>query len=361
VKSTPDAGEPVNGRDCEAPAIVLGVESSCDETSVAVVTRPGRLLSNVVATQIPMHQRFGGVVPEVASRQHVLALSAVANAALNSSTASIEDVDAIAATFGPGLAGPLLVGTSFAQGLAIGLSVPLLAVNHIEAHVLSVWMEGSRKDRPNSESLSPELPMVSLIVSGGHTELWLVEAIGRYRLLGRTVDDAAGEAFDKVARLIGLSYPGGPEIERIAKMISPSDALRLPRALLPGTYDFSFSGLKTAARRIAEARARDCTSDEFRAAVAHGFQESVVDVLTAKLLAATSDFGCRSAAIVGGVAGNQRLRDIAAQRLGVPLYFPGPGLSTDNAAMIANAALLNPRRVEPGYSVRPSWSVAIRA
>ncbi|HZT95806.1 MAG TPA: tRNA (adenosine(37)-N6)-threonylcarbamoyltransferase complex transferase subunit TsaD, partial [Chloroflexota bacterium] len=312
---------------------------------------------NVVASQIALHRRFGGVVPEIASRQHVLALPTVTAAALREAAMGWREIEGIAVTYGPGLAGPLLVGINFAMGLSLARRIPLFAVNHVEAHVLSVWLETPEP---------PRLPMVSLVVSGGHTELILVEGVGRYRVLGATVDDAAGEAFDKVGRLLGLPYPGGPSVEKAAGKANGT-VTELPRAWLPGTYDFSFSGLKTAVLRLVQTQGKVASpegaerlslAEEDVASIAAGFQESVADVLTAKLARAVEDQGAGSAAIVGGVANNKCLLNVARSRLDVELRWPAPGLSTDNAAMIAGAALLNPRPADYDLDAVPSLSLS---
>lgn len=337
---------------------ILGIETSCDETAAAVVD-DGRLIrSNVVASQIPIHERFGGVVPEIASRQHILAIGQVVSDALKEGATLLAEVDAIAVTYGPGLSGPLLVGMNFAKGLALGLGIPLLTVNHLEAHMLSVWLVTGEDSAPE-----PALPMVSLIVSGGHTELVLVERPGRYRVLGRTLDDAAGEAFDKVGRLLGLEYPGGPSIERTAALVCPADAtISLPRAWLRGTHDFSFSGLKTAVVR--EVRSAQVTSTvetisaERAQMLAWAFQDSVADVLSQKLSDAAKSEGSHSASLVGGVANNSTVRAACERRLMVPLYVPGPGLCTDNAGMVAGAAYWNPRKISYEQDIAPSLGLS---
>jgi N6-L-threonylcarbamoyladenine synthase len=333
--------------------IILGIETSCDETAAAVVVDGRYVLSNIIASQIPIHERFGGVVPEVASRQHVLSIDKVVSRALSEAGTTISDVDAVAATFGPGLSGPLLVGTSFAKALSLASDLPLHAVNHIEGHLLSVWLSTD-----SESSAPPELPMVSLVVSGGHTELFTIHAPGGYERMGRTVDDAAGEAFDKVGRLLGLPYPGGPNLERAASEAHPNGFI-LPRAWLPGTYDFSFSGLKTAVSRhvarLADERASNAPlPPRVVADVSYAFQESVADVLTRKLEQATRDTGARSAAIVGGVAANEFIRAMASERISVRLFTPGPGLSSDNAAMIAAAAYWHPRIAELSDDINPN-------
>jgi N6-L-threonylcarbamoyladenine synthase len=344
---------------------ILGIETSCDETAAAVVDDGRRILSNIIASQIPLHQRFGGVVPEIASRQHVLAIGTVVAQALTAAETRWEEVDAIAVTRGPGLSGALLVGMNFAKGAALARTLPLITVDHIEAHLLSVWLSHNPEPPPE-----PPLPMVSLVVSGGHTELVLITAPGRYQLLGRTLDDAAGEAFDKVARLLGLTYPGGPAIEQAAANLPPDiEPAPLPRAWLPGTHNFSFSGLKTAVLHLiqrecgagSDGRGGEmCTLSESQvAAIAAGFQNSVIDVLVSKLAHAVDTYHARSAAIVGGVSGNRALRRAAEEQISVPLYVPERGLSTDNAAMIAGAAFFRPLVV--GYDADVDPSLALEA
>lgn len=332
--------------------LILGIETSCDETAAAVVADGRRVLSNVVASQISVHERFGGVVPEIASRQHILAIDQVVDRALKDAEVGMVDLDAIGVTVGPGLSGALLVGTSFAKGLSLGAGVELRAVDHIEGHVLSPWLGF------DEASVEPPLPMIALVVSGGHTELVLVTAPGAYVVLGRTVDDAAGEAYDKVGRLLGLPFPGGPNVEAAARQGNFNPTVEMPRAWLRGSYDFSFSGLKAAMSR--EVSRRRALADggrlpagavgEFAAA----FQESVADVLSGKLALAVAETGASSAAIVGGVANNEYIREKARERLSVSLYAPAAGLSSDNAAMIAGAAYWNPRVVDLDFDIDPS-------
>ncbi|TQN32994.1 O-sialoglycoprotein endopeptidase [Haloactinospora alba] len=307
--------------------LVLGIETSCDETGVGLV-RGCELLSDEVASSVEQHARFGGVVPEVASRAHLEAMSPTVERALDSAGARLEDVDAIAVTAGPGLAGALLVGVSAAKAYALALDKPLYGVNHLLGHVAVDQLEHGPLPTP----------CVALLVSGGHTSLLLVRDVATdVRLLGDTVDDAAGEAYDKVARLLGLPYPGGPPIDRAAREGDPL-ALRFPRGKLgDGSYDFSFSGLKTAVARQVE----DGQSNGLQPSVpdiAGAFQESVVDVLTRKAVDACVEYGVGHLVISGGVAANSRLRDLAGQRCaetGVELRIPRPRLCTDNGAMIA--------------------------
>ena len=324
--------------------LALGIETSCDETAVGVVADGRRILANVVASQAAVHARYGGIVPEVASRQHIEAMLPVVRAALAEARCRPGDLDAVAVTAGPGLAGSLLVGLNTAKALAYTWSKPLIAVNHLEGHLYANWLV---------EDVRPQLPAVVLIVSGGHTELVLAEAHGRYRLLGRTRDDAAGEAFDKAARVLGLGFPGGPAIERTARAAGPRPP-RLPRAWLGESNDFSFSGLKTAVMRVAgegKAPAAD---------IAAGFQTAVVDVLVRKTVRAVGQTGAASVLLSGGVAANGPLRAALRDASPVPLWVPPPSLCTDNGAMIAAAAHF---RAEAGAApldldVRAAWPIA---
>lgn len=322
---------------------ILAIETSCDETAAAVVEQGRRVLSNVVATQIDLHRRFGGVFPEVASRQHVLSIQPVIQEAV--ATAGLERIrqlDAIAVTQGPGLAGSLLVGVNAAKGLSLASGLPLLPVNHLEGHVYSNWLE-SDQTMPMPER---PFPVLVLIVSGGHTELVLMEGHGRYRPLGGTLDDAAGEAFDKVARMLDLSFPGGPAIQQAATH-GHAGRFNLPRPLLQNAdhpFNFSFSGLKTAVlnlRRELEAEGHDLAEPELRADLAASFQAAVVDVLVAKSMAAARTHGATLVCICGGVSANAALRAAAQQACaaaGLPLHIPPLDFCTDNAAMIAAAA-----------------------
>jgi N6-L-threonylcarbamoyladenine synthase len=330
--------------------LVLGIETSCDETAVGIVADGRRLLTNVVASQAAIHARYGGVVPEVASRHHIEAMLPVVRAALSEAKAKPSDLDAIAVTAGPGLAGSLLVGLNSAKALAYAWSKPLIAVNHLEGHIYANWLLDSAAADLSEE---PALPAVVLIVSGGHSELVLAEGHGRYRLIGRTRDDAAGEAFDKTARLLGLGFPGGPAIERTAREAGPRPP-RLPRAWLGQSSDFSFSGLKTAvANLVKEGKAPV-------ADLAAGFQTAVVDVLSQKTARAVQATGARCVLLSGGVAANGPLRAALREASPVPVWAPPPVLCTDNGAMIAAAAYF---RAEAGQAsldldVRASWPIA---
>ena len=302
--------------------LVLGIETSCDETAVGIV-RGRHLLANVIASSVEEHARFGGVVPEIASRAHLEAMPAVIQEALKIAKVSLKDIDAFGVTAGPGLIGALLVGTSAASGLALGLDKPLFGVNHLSSH-LAVDALGEIK---------PLRPAVGLLVSGGHSSIIQVnDFVTDIRVMGATIDDAAGEAFDKIARLLELDFPGGPAIDRLA-VDGNSHAIDFPRGLQDSDYNFSFSGLKTAVSRYLQK-----TPDAHRADVAASFQEAVVDVLLSKAIAACAATGIDSLIIAGGVAANSRLRALAAERtaiLGIELRTPPLALCTDNGAMVA--------------------------
>ncbi|MEJ5241642.1 MAG: tRNA (adenosine(37)-N6)-threonylcarbamoyltransferase complex transferase subunit TsaD [Anaerolineales bacterium] len=315
------------------PARVLAIETSCDETACAILENGRRVLANVVASQMEIHARYGGVFPEVASRQHILSLAPVIEQALAQAHLTWRELDAIAVTRGPGLAGALLVGLNLAKGLALATGLPLIGVNHLEGHIYSAWVYRNG-DPPPPE---PEFPLLALLVSGGHTELIVMEKHLSYRRLGGTLDDAAGEAFDKVARLLGLGYPGGPAIERIASHGDPQ-RFKFPRARLEGSWDFSFSGLKTAVLR--EVRRLE-TSEEGAplpvADLAASFQAAVVEVLVEKTLAAARFSGARGILLAGGVSANQALRAALSAQSEFPVHIPPLWVCTDNAAMIAAA------------------------
>ncbi len=323
---------------------ILGIETSCDETAAAVVEDGRKLLANVIASQAEMHNRYGGVVPEVASRQHLAAILPVVQAALAQAGCRPCELDAIAVTHGPGLAGALLVGVSSAKALAYAWDLPIVAVNHLEAHLYANWIAEDSSGRP-----PPPFPLLGLIVSGGHTDLVVMEGHGRLRRLGRTRDDAAGEAFDKVARLLGLGFPGGPAIERAAAGAS-KPSVRLPRAWLGESDDFSFSGLKTAVLHLVRGEQGPPPAlDETAAA----FQEAVVDVLASKTARAARREAVRAVLLSGGVAANGPLRRALATRSPVPVYVPSPILCTDNGAMVAACACY---RFEAG---RSGWELDI--
>jgi len=336
------------------PIRILGIESSCDETAAAVVEDGRKLLSNVVSSQIELHARYGGVFPEVASRQHIRTIYAVVQEALQQAHLSLQEIDAIAVTRGPGLAGSLVVGMNTAKGLALGSNLPLIGVNHLEGHVYSAWLHPDGEESP-----PPEFPLIVLLVSGGHTELNLVEGHLHYQRLGATLDDAAGEAFDKVARLLGLPYPGGPSIQKAAAGGNPN-AFHMPRARLEGTWNFSFSGLKTAVLRTVRE-----IEDQKRplpvADLAASFQEAVVDVLVSKTIAAAEQFQAKSILVAGGVSANKELRDTILARSPVPVFIPPLSLCTDNAAMIATAGyyrFIHGQTDPLDLDVLPTWPLS---
>jgi N6-L-threonylcarbamoyladenine synthase len=350
--------------------LVLAIESSCDETGIAVVEGGRRIHANVVASQVALHSATGGIVPEVAARAHLRWIVPVLEEVRAGAGVDWGDLDAVAVTYGPGLAGSLLVGINFAKTLAWVHDIPLVGVNHLEGHVYAAWLlDPGQEERPE-----PEFPLVALVVSGGHTFLAEMRDHCTYRLLGTTADDAAGEAFDKVGRLLGLGYPGGPAIERAARGATRHDAV-FPRAWLPGTYDFSFSGLKTAARRIIGAArvAEGLPDDESArlsettvAELAWGFQDAVTDVLATKTARAAAEIGARSIVVGGGVAANGALRERLveeADALGLPLIVPRPGLCTDNGAMIGAAGarrFVAGERAGLDLDARPSLPLAAR-
>ena len=310
--------------------LVLGIETSCDETGIALYHSGRGLLAHALHSQVAMHEEYGGVVPELASRDHIRRVLPLARQVLSEARVALEDVDAIAYTAGPGLAGALLVGAGVASALAFGLRIPVIGVHHLEGHLLAPLL--SR--RP------PAFPFVALLVSGGHTQLMRVAGVGQYELLGETLDDAAGEAFDKTAMLLGLGYPGGPALSRLADS-GTSNRFTLPRPMIAsGDLDFSFSGLKTAVLTLVKNEPMDAQS---KADVARAFQEAVVDVLVAKSRAALERTGLRRLVVAGGVGANRQLRaalDAAGATRGFEVYYPEPEYCTDNGAMIALAGAL---------------------
>ena len=310
--------------------VILGIESSCDETAASVVKNGREVLSNVISSQIALHTLYGGVVPEIASRKHIEKINVVIEQALSEAQMTLDDLDAIGVTYGPGLVGALLVGVSEAKAIAYAKKLPLIGVHHIEGHISANYIE--------NKDLEP--PFACLVVSGGHTHLVIVKDYGKYEIVGRTRDDAAGEAFDKVARAIGLGYPGGPKIDRVSKEGNP-DAIAFPRAkVADSAYDFSFSGLKSAVLNYLNG----CKMKNIpivQADVAASFQKAVVDVLVDHAMHAVEEYGFKKFAIAGGVASNSALRaamEEACRKRGVAFYHPSPVFCTDNAAMIGSAA-----------------------
>jgi N6-L-threonylcarbamoyladenine synthase len=335
---------------------VLALETSCDETAAAVIRGGRTIISNEVASQMHLHERYGGVVPEVASREHILSMAPVIEAALAPLEGRWEAVDAVACTYGPGLAGALLTGVNVAKGLAWAHGLPLVAVNHLEAHIYANWLvpQGTNP----ADHTDPPFPLVCLIVSGGHTALALLRDHGDYQLLGQTRDDAAGEAFDKAARIMGLGYPGGPRMERLARGVDTA-GLRVPRAWLGDSYDFSFSGVKTHVLHTVaehESASNGGDGDEgFTARLAAAFQEAVVDVLVSKTVRAAEEYGARCVLLAGGVAANGALRETLIARSLVPVRYPPIRLCTDNAAMVGAAAYF---RYDEG--LQHDWSLSVK-
>ncbi|HEY5982852.1 MAG TPA: tRNA (adenosine(37)-N6)-threonylcarbamoyltransferase complex transferase subunit TsaD [Anaerolineales bacterium] len=333
-------------------ARILAIETSCDETACAVVDNGRALIASTVASQMDIHARFGGVFPEVASRQHVLAIVPVIEQTLEQAHVTLEGVDGIAVTRGPGLAGSLVVGMNAAKGLALGRGLPLIAVNHLEGHLYSAWVRKAGE----TAGPEPEFPLLALLVSGGHTELNLMTGHLKYERLGSTLDDAAGEAFDKVARLLGLGYPGGPAIQKAAEDGDPR-RFAFPRAWLPDSWDFSFSGLKTAVLREVKAHAGKGGAMPV-ADLAASFQAAVVDVLFRKAMDAARDRGARAILVAGGVSANGALRDAFLGQSEFPVHIPPLWLCTDNAAMIGAAGyyrLVLGHQADMAIDVEPTW------
>jgi len=334
--------------------LVLGIETSCDETGVALYDAAAeRLLGHALHSQVEMHEAYGGVVPELASRDHIRRLVPLARAVLDGAGRRVADVGAVAFTEGPGLAGALLVGAAFAHGLAAAQGLPAIGIHHLEAHLLSPLLSARR----------PAFPFVALLVSGGHTQLMRVEGVGRYELLGETQDDAAGEAFDKTAALLGLPYPGGPAVSRLAEHGHPG-RYRLPRPMIAsGDLEFSFSGLKTAVLTLVRGAE---PNEQFHADVARAFQDAIVEVLVAKCALAMERTGITRLVVAGGVGANRQLRaamDARARAQGFDVYYPEAELCTDNGAMIALAAALRLRAglalaARRTFTVRPRWDLA---
>lgn len=336
-------------------ARVLGIETSCDETAAAVVESGRVILSSLVASQVDLHAQFGGIFPEVASRQHVRTIHPIVTAALQEAHLDLREVEAIAVTRGPGLPGSLVVGMNTAKGLALGSGLPLIGVNHLEAHIYSAWLQGDEME----PAPVPEFPLLALIVSGGHTELVLMTDHLQYQRLGATLDDAAGEAFDKVGRLLGLPYPGGPAIQRVSETGDPQ-AFDFPRAWLEDTWNFSFSGLKTAVLR--EVRRLEGRVQALPVShLAASFQAAVVEVLVGKTLRAAQTFKAKQILVAGGVSANRALRKAFQEQSPVKVHIPPVWLCTDNAAMIAAAGYfryLHGQQDGLEMDVLPNWPLS---
>ncbi|MDE2781234.1 MAG: tRNA (adenosine(37)-N6)-threonylcarbamoyltransferase complex transferase subunit TsaD [Chloroflexota bacterium] len=337
---------------------ILGIETSCDETAVGVVEDGRRLLSNIVSSQVQLHAPYGGVVPEVASRQHIRDMAPALERALSDSQVDLDDIDVVAATCGPGLAGSLLTGLNTAKALSLSLGKPLVGVNHLEGHIYASWLARGAGEPPEE---APGFPLACLVASGGHTDLILMEGHGQYRLVGRTRDDAAGEAFDKAARILGLGFPGGPEIQKASDGVAGDEFPPLPRAWMRDTLDFSFSGVKTALLHLAQAQglyprdpestgAKDKDVEEkvsrLVGELAANFQQSVVEVMVVKTLEMAKRYNARGIVLGGGVTANARLRADIATAASLPVIIPPPVLCTDNGAMIAACAYFQYSRGE---------------
>jgi N6-L-threonylcarbamoyladenine synthase len=350
--------------------LTLGIETSCDETSAGIVDDEGKVRANVVATQVDVHARYGGIVPEVASRQHVLDIRTVVQSALEKAGTDWNGIDVIAVTYGPGLAGSLIVGVNMAKGISASTGIPLVGVNHLDGHIYAAWARladaGSTDRNMLNEVIASGKGVMCLLVSGGHTELVLMRGNNDFELIGETRDDAAGEAFDKAARVLGLRYPGGPEIQRIAETVESSQVERLSRAWMKGTNDFSFSGIKTAV--LNRARSEGIYppplvgggAPEKVAALARAFQDSVIDVLVTKTLAAAEEYGCGAIVVAGGVAANRPLREAFRALSPLPVVIPPISLCTDNGAMIAMSGMqrfLAGRRDGWGLDVEPGLRI----
>ncbi len=341
---------------------VLGIETSCDDTGIAIFHTERGLLSHALYSQTELHSKYGGVVPELASRDHIRRVLPLVKQTLEIAKLSLKDLNAIAYTQGPGLAGALLVGSSFAAALSFALKIPALGIHHLEGHLLS----------PLLSPTAPTFPFIALLVSGGHTQLMEVHGVGQYKLLGETVDDAAGEAFDKTAKLLGLGYPGGPALSKLANEFSKSGkicSLKLPRPMLhSGDYNFSFSGLKTAVLTLINKK--EITS-QTQAEIAFAFQEAVVDVLTKKSLAALTETNLTQLVVAGGVGANGQLRTFlsrSAKEIGVTVFYPSLEFCTDNGAMIALAGAMRLKKSisksQPlinSFTVKPRWNLETQA
>jgi len=345
------------------PARILGIETSCDETAAAIIENGRTILSNLVASQVELHAQFGGIFPEVASRQHIRAIYSIVDAALKEAHLSLNEIDGLAVTRGPGLPGSLVIGMNMAKGISISSGLPIIGINHLEAHIYSAWLHWPPLTEQNSEkqenSAEPNFPLVALVVSGGHTELILMKDHLQYERLGGTLDDAAGEAFDKVARLIGLSYPGGPSIQKASENGNPK-AFNFPRAWLEDSWNFSFSGLKTAVlrevRHLQEQKQALPVED-----LAASFQEAVVEVLVKKTVSATNVMGAAEILIAGGVSANTSLRDAILAQAVCPVHIPPLPLCTDNAAMVAAAGyyrFINGKKDSLEADVLPNWPLS---
>ena len=316
--------------------IILGIETSCDETSLSIINEDNHLMSNVIVSQHSTHSQHGGIIPELASRQHIINIEDAFEKCIKNASVRLDDISVIGVTNGPGLIGSLIVGVNFAKGLSISTNKPLVGVNHLKAHVFASWI---KKDLETNKSFDTpkEFPLMCIIVSGGHTDLVKLDENYNFELIGRTRDDAAGEAFDKAARLLNLGFPGGPEVDKYSSF--SDEHFDFPRALLRGSHDFSFSGMKTAFLNLSE---KNKPFDEDKISkLCNTFQEAIVDVITEKTIKAAEEYRCRGIVVTGGVAANSHLREEMARKSPLPVFIPEKKLCTDNGAMIASYVVEN--------------------
>ena len=316
--------------------IVLGIETSCDETSLSIINEDNHLMSNVIVSQHSTHSQHGGIIPELASRQHIINIEDAFEKCIKNASVKLDDISVIGVTNGPGLIGSLIVGVNFAKGLSISTNKPIVGVNHLKAHVFASWI---KKDLETNKSFDTpkEFPLMCIIVSGGHTDLVKLDENFNFELIGRTRDDAAGEAFDKAARLLSLGFPGGPEVDKYSSF--SDQQFDFPRALLRGSHDFSFSGMKTAFLNLTE---KNKPFDEDKISkLCNTFQEAIVDVITKKTIKAAEEYRCRGIVVTGGVAANSHLREEMVRKSPLPVFIPEKKLCTDNGAMIASYVVEN--------------------
>ena len=316
--------------------IILGIETSCDETSLSIINEDNHLMSNVIVSQHSTHSQHGGIIPELASRQHIINIEDAFENCIKNASVKLDDISVIGVTNGPGLIGSLIVGVNFAKGLSISTNKPLVGVNHLKAHVFASWI---KKDLETNKSFDTpkEFPLMCIIVSGGHTDLVKLDENYNFELIGRTRDDAAGEAFDKAARLLNLGFPGGPEVDKYSSF--SDEHFDFPRALLRGSHDFSFSGMKTAFLNLSE---KNKPFDEDKISkLCNTFQEAIVDVITEKTIKAAEEYRCRGIVVTGGVAANSHLREEMVRKSPLPVFIPEKKLCTDNGAMIASYVVEN--------------------
>ncbi|MEE2620306.1 MAG: tRNA (adenosine(37)-N6)-threonylcarbamoyltransferase complex transferase subunit TsaD [Chloroflexota bacterium] len=325
--------------------IILGIETSCDETSLSIINEDNHLMSNVIVSQHSTHSQHGGIIPELASRQHIINIEDAFENCIKNASVKLDDISVIGVTNGPGLIGSLIVGVNFAKGLSISTNKPLVGVNHLKAHVFASWI---KKDLETNKSFDTpkEFPLMCIIVSGGHTDLVKLDENYNFELIGRTRDDAAGEAFDKAARLLNLGFPGGPEVDKYSSF--SDEHFDFPRALLRGSHDFSFSGMKTAFLNLSE---KNKPFDEDKISkLCNTFQEAIVDVITEKTIKAAEEYKCRGIVVTGGVAANSHLREEMARKSPLPVFIPEKKLCTDNGAMIASYVVENYKKSNSDFN-----------